>query len=96
MWWQPNKPAYYPLPVTRGYISKGGKDCYQYAATSQDYLSRLSAETGISLSGLLADNIDVVTDLEAPLAGKSIRLCDPVSWSIKGEWGGEMEILIYK
>jgi hypothetical protein len=44
-------------------------------ASASDYLSGVAFRTGVFLEKLLADNLDAVKSLDAPLAGKRLVVC---------------------
>ena len=50
--------------------------CLLSRAGTTDYLSGIAHRAGISIESLLLKNLDVITDLEQPIAGKTLRICD--------------------
>jgi hypothetical protein len=49
--------------------------CRLYSAGSFDYVSRLARVLGVPVGALLADNADVIQDLNQPLIGKQLLVC---------------------
>ncbi|KAF6262317.1 hypothetical protein COO60DRAFT_647813 [Scenedesmus sp. NREL 46B-D3] len=49
--------------------------CRQYSAGSFDYASRVAHVLGVPVGALLADNADVIRDLDQPLIGKQLLVC---------------------
>eukprot|EP00775_Hariotina_reticulata_P009842 gene9842-10001_t len=73
--WVPNNPAQLPrLCVTP---DPGNSKCYRYTAKPTDFLTRVAQASGIRLSRLLQDNVDIVKDMGQPLKGLTVRLCNP-------------------
>jgi hypothetical protein len=48
-------------------------------ASRSDYPSRIAWRAGLPLEQFLLDNIDTITDLDAPLTGLTFRVCNPSS-----------------
>jgi hypothetical protein len=80
--WEPNKADRFASMVT----PSGTKGCYDYKARPGDHLSGIAEQMwGPGLSGLqrlLLDNAAVLTDLDAPVTGKVLRVCNPLPTSI--------------
>jgi len=57
--------------------------CWQ--AKSSDYISKIAWLAGIPLEQLLLDNTNVVVDLDAPLSGATLLLCNPAQGQ-QGYW----------
>ena len=87
LFWLPHKPVNFPLPVTRD-SSRG--ECYLYKGQQLDYVSKLSADTGIRIQDILLDNVDPFRsrDPGESLAGVTVRLCKPSPASIQGKQAG--------
>jgi hypothetical protein len=49
--------------------------CRLYSAGSFDYVSRVARVLGVPIGGLLADNADLIQDLNQPLIGKQLMVC---------------------
>jgi hypothetical protein len=50
-------------------------NCRLYSAGSFDYVSRVARVLGVPIGALLADNADVIQDLNQPLVGKQLLVC---------------------
>jgi hypothetical protein len=50
-------------------------NCRLYSAGSFDYVSRVARVLGVPVGTLLADNADVIRDLDQPLIGKQLLVC---------------------
>ena len=48
---------------------------HQTQASAADYLSGVAFRTGVELETLLADNLDTVKNLDAPLKGTRLVVC---------------------
>lgn len=71
--WTPSLPYLLPpLPLTP---APKRPDCKLYKAAPTDYLSNIAWRAGIPVEKLLSDNLDVIKDLDSPLAGKSLVVC---------------------
>lgn len=78
--WKPNiVPEELRLPVTVG----PRKDCYWYQSQPDDYLSKVAWLAGIRLDKFMLDNTEVVRDLDAPLQGIQLLLCNPATGALK-------------
>eukprot|EP00878_Enallax_costatus_P028282 GHUV01030534.1.p1 GENE.GHUV01030534.1~~GHUV01030534.1.p1 ORF type:complete len:437 (+),score=68.02 GHUV01030534.1:910-2220(+) len=72
--WQPNvTPASMKLTVSPG--PKPG--CYWYKAKAGDYMSKMAWLAGISLDKFMMDNVGIVKDLDKPLEGTNLLVCNP-------------------
>eukprot|EP00878_Enallax_costatus_P007935 GHUV01008301.1.p1 GENE.GHUV01008301.1~~GHUV01008301.1.p1 ORF type:complete len:549 (+),score=91.58 GHUV01008301.1:280-1926(+) len=56
--------------------------CYLYKARVGDYLSKIASLAGIPLDTFMLDNTPYVKDLDAPLEGTTLLLCNPLPGSI--------------
>ncbi|KAF6256525.1 hypothetical protein COO60DRAFT_1657649 [Scenedesmus sp. NREL 46B-D3] len=54
-----------------------GKKCYIYRARREDSLAKIADRAVVSIGQLLADNIQVIRNLDKPLTGLRLRICDP-------------------
>ncbi|KAF6264603.1 hypothetical protein COO60DRAFT_73096 [Scenedesmus sp. NREL 46B-D3] len=79
MWTPHSIPAAMQLPVTPG--PRPG--CYLYKARSGDYLSKVAWLAGIPLDSFMLDNTDRVRDLDAPLQGVQLLLCNLQQGTVK-------------
>ncbi|KAF6250132.1 hypothetical protein COO60DRAFT_910396 [Scenedesmus sp. NREL 46B-D3] len=79
MWTPYSTPAALQLPVTPG--PRPG--CYLYKARPGDYLSKVAWLAGIPLDRFMLDNTDQVKDLDAPLQGVQLLLCNPRQGAVK-------------
>lgn len=82
--WQPVQPPAQQvdlLPIS----TKPG--CYSYTAKPTDFLSRIANRFRISVSNVLLDNRNVITDLDKPVGGKVLTLCgvDPALTPARNE-----------
>eukprot|EP00877_Chromochloris_zofingiensis_P010730 jgi/Chrzof1/5910/Cz16g20110.t1 len=59
------------------HLLSGINGCYYYQATSTDYFLKISDKFNVPLLALLSNNTDVVEDLDEPLAGKRLLVCNP-------------------
>lgn len=67
------------LPVTALSSQDGsrGRSCYIYKARSDDFLGRIADSAVVNLGTLLQDNLQTVRNLDKPLTGLRLRLCNP-------------------
>ncbi|KAF6264602.1 hypothetical protein COO60DRAFT_1698194 [Scenedesmus sp. NREL 46B-D3] len=71
--WTPSSGHVLQLPVTPG----PRPACYWYKARPGDYLSRVAWLAGIPLDRFMLDNTDRVKDLDTPVQGVQLLLCNP-------------------
>jgi hypothetical protein len=73
--WTPNSiPDAVQLPLTPGPVNRPG--CFYYKARSGDYLSKVAWLAGVPLETFMLDNIWTVKDLDAPIQGTTLLLCN--------------------
>eukprot|EP00775_Hariotina_reticulata_P001085 gene1085-1421_t len=73
--WIANNPAQVPqLCLTKDPVNS---KCYRYEAQPTDFLARIAQASGIRLSTLPKDNLDIVKDIGLLLTGLTLRLCNP-------------------
>jgi len=70
------------LPVTccttaRDSSDSGAKKCYWYTARMGDYVSGIALRARIPVEDFLYDNVDIIRDLDKPLEGLKLRVCNP-------------------
>ncbi|KAF6254509.1 hypothetical protein COO60DRAFT_1540537 [Scenedesmus sp. NREL 46B-D3] len=59
-------------------LQKGPKpDCFLYKARPGDFISGVAWQAGVPLERFMLDNIATVKDLDAPLQGTQLLLCNP-------------------
>eukprot|EP00878_Enallax_costatus_P006198 GHUV01006498.1.p1 GENE.GHUV01006498.1~~GHUV01006498.1.p1 ORF type:complete len:408 (+),score=59.39 GHUV01006498.1:557-1780(+) len=73
--WQPDEmPAASQLSLTPGPKDKAG--CHLYKARAGDYMSKIAWLAGIDLEKFMIENAGIVEDLDAPLKGISLLVCN--------------------
>eukprot|EP00878_Enallax_costatus_P009741 GHUV01010173.1.p1 GENE.GHUV01010173.1~~GHUV01010173.1.p1 ORF type:complete len:216 (+),score=39.77 GHUV01010173.1:557-1204(+) len=73
--WQPDEmPAASQLSLTPGPQDKAG--CHLYKARAGDYMSKIAWLAGIDLEKFMIENAGIVEDLDAPLKGISLLVCN--------------------
>lgn len=70
--WTPNTPRKIPVSLSP---DPEKKSCYVYRAKPGDSIGMLADTWGIEPADLLYDNIDTITDLDKPIAGKLLSVC---------------------
>eukprot|EP00877_Chromochloris_zofingiensis_P008315 jgi/Chrzof1/3737/Cz13g07030.t1 len=71
--WEPTSPLAAPILVDADATSPG---CKIYVAQKGDYISKVAKIFNKDLEAFLLDNQQVILDLDEPLEGKRLRLCN--------------------
>jgi hypothetical protein len=67
-----------PLPGNKPSPSKGKPGCFEYKASSSDYVSKVAVifkDWGLTPQQLLRDNLDKIKQPDMPLGGLTLTLC---------------------
>eukprot|EP00877_Chromochloris_zofingiensis_P009169 jgi/Chrzof1/4505/Cz14g16010.t1 len=54
----------------------GRSGCFVYTAQPADYISQVATLFGVQIQQLLLDNVDTITNLDAPIAGSTLVICN--------------------
>eukprot|EP00877_Chromochloris_zofingiensis_P011261 jgi/Chrzof1/6389/Cz18g08150.t1 len=71
--WGPTSPSTAPLPVE---LDATNPACKIYVARKGDYISKVAQIFNVELEDLLLDNQRVILDLDEPIEGRRLRLCN--------------------
>eukprot|EP00877_Chromochloris_zofingiensis_P009635 jgi/Chrzof1/4925/Cz15g04210.t1 len=71
--WEPASPSSAPIPVE---VDATNSSCKIFVARKGDYISKVAKLFNVELEALLLDNQRVILDLDEPLEGKRLRLCN--------------------
>eukprot|EP00775_Hariotina_reticulata_P003715 gene3715-biopygen5397 len=80
--WVPLPSPVSKVPPLEVYKSSSS-NCFWYVAKSGDYISRIAWIADIPVWQLLLDNTKAVVDLDAPLTGTTLLLCNPAQGRYK-------------